>query len=322
MITEHQRKYVNFKRYGLTLVFGDSIGKNVVASMIQAEAIAQTREFGQVLYLNTFQTDERMDETCAAAVHRYFTVNTQDLMSIENSTVGELANDQGMMSRNLVGHFPAKVIIINSWEFSSRDCRLRERLLFRINEWITHYGASVIVYAEARNRSVELGKCQIGGFGRLTALANRIENICGKPLERDPRYIEYEKRVDRQDLDAQKRRWDNSVPLFPLVEKDIDPAFRLGNSKTVTVKELTRPQPEVEVVTVVERPETSSENPRPSPTTSAPMPPFQQAQYQVVYVSAKNADSDSIAKTRSVHGQVVEKYAEEKGERGTGKGEG
>ncbi|HET9135083.1 MAG TPA: hypothetical protein VFO76_00485, partial [Candidatus Kapabacteria bacterium] len=278
MSTEHQRKHLNFKRYGLTLVFGDSIGKNVIASMIQAEAIAQTREFGQVLYLNTFQTDEGMDETCAAAVHRYFTVNTQDLMSIENSTVGELANDQGMMSRNLVGHFPAKVIIINSWEFASRDCRLRERLLFRINEWITHYGASVIVYAEARNRSVELGKCQIGGFGKLTALTNRVENICGKPLERDPRYIEYENRVDRQELDAQKRRWDNSVPHFPLVETDIEPAFRLGNSKTIEVKELKRPEPEVEVVKVIEQPGVSVETPRPSQTTSARVPQFPQVE--------------------------------------------
>lgn len=221
---------LEYDQNGLTVYLGENIGDNAVNSMRHAYQLAKNARFGEVIYLNTFQSEYQLNKTMARAVSKYFDLETQTRMNIVSTTIGELANEGGMMAKELAPRqvenplgftkdgksidemdtfYPfgkeaeierrkirPKVIIMNSWEFAARDCRHRERLIFMINEWITHKGISVIIYAEDNNRTAKAGKLQRGGFGKLMGLASMVVPISNQIFERDQTQAEGEERMD------------------------------------------------------------------------------------------------------------------------------
>jgi hypothetical protein len=240
-----------FEQYGLTVYLGENIGDNAVTAMRHAYSLAKNRRFGEVMYLNTYQSEYKLDKTLAAAVSKYFTLELQTTLSIVSSTLGELANERGKMAKHLagfrvespVGLSPSKtvkkndvnpftgtapevemvlvrpkIIVINSWEFAAKDCRHRERLLFMINEWITVRGISVIIYAEDNNRASKAGKLQRGGFGKLMGLADMIVSLSDLEMERDTQQATNEVVLD--DVFAGKYKVANQVPQVNTEESE------------------------------------------------------------------------------------------------------
>ncbi|HET9135821.1 MAG TPA: hypothetical protein VFO76_04225 [Candidatus Kapabacteria bacterium] len=255
-----------FEQYGLTVYLGENIGDNAVTSMRHAYSLAKNRRFGEVIYLNTYQSEYKLDKTLAAAVSKHFTLEMQTTMQIISSTLGELANERGMMAKYLagvrmespVGLSPAKsakkngvnpftgkepevemvlvrpkVIIINSWEFAAKDCRHRERLLFMINEWVTVRGISVIIYAEDNNRTCRAGKLQRGGFGKLMGLADMIVSLSDLAMERDAQQAQHEEALENSYADQHIKTFHARRMMFIAAMMKANQKQELEESKSI-----------------------------------------------------------------------------------------
>jgi len=177
-VNRQQNSNFTFCKGGLTLCIGESMGTNAVLSMRQAYRMAESRRFGRVMFLNTFQSNWKLEETGRRSIDKHFSIKGYDgPMTIACSTIGEMANKRHDIIPFFDAADPVKVVIINSWEFAARDSRLRERLLFFINEWITRYDVSVIIYAQTNKRQTEAGTIDRAGFGKLAGIANEIMNV-------------------------------------------------------------------------------------------------------------------------------------------------
>ncbi len=75
-----------------------------------------------------------------------------------------------IISRHKIG-----AVIINSWEFASRDGRYKDNLLYQLRCLIESQGVSVIIYSHFTNVSaVDIGIPKRGSIGKLSAIAGLI----------------------------------------------------------------------------------------------------------------------------------------------------
>ncbi|HYM20764.1 MAG TPA: hypothetical protein VEW28_07165 [Candidatus Kapabacteria bacterium] len=93
------------------------------------------------------------------------------------------ASSEGLLSRELydfkhtVESSGIDLVIINSWEFASCDCRRREELLFRLRSFMFELNVTVIVYSQAAVKEYVPGKIMRGTLGRLAGLADIIAPV-------------------------------------------------------------------------------------------------------------------------------------------------
>jgi hypothetical protein len=69
-----------------------------------------------------------------------------------------------------------KVVIINGWEWSSKNWKLKEDLLFHLREITEDENVAVIIYSQARTNPVR-GRFDRGGIGKLAGIALSIVRI-------------------------------------------------------------------------------------------------------------------------------------------------
>ena len=82
----------------------------------------------------------------------------------------EFEGISALISRHKIG-----VVMINSWEFASRDGRYKDNLLFQLRCLIESQGVSVIIYSHFTNVcALDIGIPQRGSIGKLSAIAGLI----------------------------------------------------------------------------------------------------------------------------------------------------
>ena len=73
-------------------------------------------------------------------------------------------------------------------EFSSKDHRRKDELLYQIMDWTNLYGAAVLIFSEEVNTDPVTGKIHRGGggIGKLSALAKNIFHITSEADRKEP----------------------------------------------------------------------------------------------------------------------------------------
>ena len=170
-------------------MLGDTTGSNIQASLAHAGQITQFNRFSTVLYINTVQTDRKFSESVRKVFQgshitaEAFPVDERKIVHIINSPLGELHKLRGKIEGKIWEN-SITTVIINSWEFASKNSRFREELLFLIKHLLegnAEEGATypfdpqtVIIYGEAPSHTPVAGKIQRGGYGKLSGLADKV----------------------------------------------------------------------------------------------------------------------------------------------------
>ena len=177
--TQFNSKASAFSIQEVTIIVGETIGENCRTSLRYACDIAKDGRFGKVIFFNTVQTERKMlAEARAALVGDYEIVNEN--ITFETADIGETITLSSAIREHIsTGH---AVVVMNSWEFASREPRQRDRLLFQIKEWINQLGLTVIIFMQKNTLVPCAGSLQRRGAGKLSAITDRVIHV----TERSP----------------------------------------------------------------------------------------------------------------------------------------
>ncbi len=175
----------------VTLLLGASIGSNIDASLSHSKEILGVLPSGSVLYINTVQNThamwlslrkqelypDRYGNCLVGGDHRKM-IYTIDVPR------GDLYRCKDMIKECLSEGY-IQYVVINSWEFSSKNSRYREEAIFLIKDLVNglqggYEPVHVLIYAEETSSKPLAQKLQRGGFGKLAGIAKRIESITVK----------------------------------------------------------------------------------------------------------------------------------------------
>ncbi|MDP4221245.1 MAG: hypothetical protein Q8916_11435 [Bacteroidota bacterium] len=172
----------------VTLLLGENTGLNVHASIDHAIELLDQNIPGSVLYLNTVQTPRSMYDS--ARSHGlapdgngvcFVGGKFGKVIYIMNITRGNLHKSREKIEY-MLSEGRIQYVMINSWEFASKNSRYREESVFLLKELTSGMRSdfepvSAIVYAEEQSRETRAQKIQRGGFGKLAGVVAKVEII-------------------------------------------------------------------------------------------------------------------------------------------------
>lgn len=160
----------------LTMCVGTGTGENIITSLQVAEKMAELDETANILYINTVMTPRQLGSEIRRHIDSDYSSETPN-PQIRHVTLqpGKLNNAE-IEIRTELGK-GVRYIIVNSLEFSSRDSRRRDVLLFQIMEWLLEFGIGVMVFCERSNSIASHGHIQRGGIGKYAGLAANINYL-------------------------------------------------------------------------------------------------------------------------------------------------
>ena len=172
----------------ITLLLGSSIGSNIDASLSHAKELVRALPAGSVLYLNTVQNTRAMWESARKHGLKPSPVGTclvddnyRRVIYIMNIPRGDLYRWRDRIKEFLHEGY-IQYVVVNSWEFSSRNSRYREEAVFLMKELTDgleggHQPVHALIYGEEMTSSPQAQKIQRNGYGKLSGLAKRIVSI-------------------------------------------------------------------------------------------------------------------------------------------------
>ncbi len=176
----------------VTLLLGSTIGANIDASLKHSVELVRSQASGSVLYINTVENTRGMYNTARknglTPDHDYdycfVDGDRRKVIYMMNVIKGEL-HKRGSEIREYLREGYIQYIVINSWEYASRNPRYREDLIFLIKELTDgleggHAPMNVLIYAQETKSSPDVQKLQRGGFGKLSGIAKKVECITVK----------------------------------------------------------------------------------------------------------------------------------------------
>ena len=173
---------------GITLLLGSSTGSNINASLSHAIELVKSQPSGSVLYLNTVQDTRSMflsarklglDPDGNGLCH--VDGDVRKVIYILNITRGDLYRWRDTIKEFLyMGYI--QYVMVNSWEFSSKNSRYREEAVFFMKELTEgleggYQPIHALIYAEEIPSKPLVQKIQRNGFGKLTGLVQTVHSI-------------------------------------------------------------------------------------------------------------------------------------------------
>jgi hypothetical protein len=233
--------YPAFAEEAVNIIIGKSIGRNILSGIRHGFDISRSEEYdGNVLYVNTVQTSKQLDESIAQVLGKPAEEPDSPLPP-DHRCIYFLTVHQGELARRkwdileYIMYKKVKTVIINSWEWASKNFSYREELLFFFQELTegTPYGslepASVLIYSQMRKVNPEAGMLQRGGLGKLAAMAQRVINIVPQHEKADTAAKEKKSKTETEaptsDIGLQ------TSDLSPIPTSDLSPVQTLDLSK-------------------------------------------------------------------------------------------
>ncbi len=187
-MTQYEKDMIlSIKRGAVSICQASSTGENIIASLEIAEHIAKDSERGKVLYINTVQTERQLASEIRKHISKDYTAEKSDPRLTYLSSAPGLLASLGKQIRRILDS-GVKFIIINSLEFSWKDHRRKDELLYQIMDWTNLYGTAVLIFSEEVNTDPITGKIHRGGggIGKLSALAKNIFHITSEADRKEP----------------------------------------------------------------------------------------------------------------------------------------
>jgi len=178
MTREEKNELLKLRKGRITVVLGSETGTNITASLELGEAVGKEMRMGNVLYLNTVQTGRALADSIREFADFNFGKGRKDYRIAYETCMSGLITSRRVDLEKLITGRGIKYVIINSWEFASKDYRRKDELIFMLQEWAHNFGVTIIVFAESVKISPVPGKIQRGpGIGKLAACAAEIKSL-------------------------------------------------------------------------------------------------------------------------------------------------
>ena len=172
----------------VTLLLGSSIGSNIDASLSHSKELVNALPAGSVLYINTVQNTRAM--WLSARKHGLEPSGTgmcvvggnyRRIIYIMNIPCGDLYRWRDRIKEFLHEGY-IQYVVINSWEFSSKNSRYREEAIFLMKELTDgleggHNPVNALIYAQETSSMPHVQKIQRSGFGKLSGIAKKVVSI-------------------------------------------------------------------------------------------------------------------------------------------------
>jgi hypothetical protein len=177
--------YLKFTEEEITVYCGDHALANVHQSLQQAREIAASSRRGNILYINTIYTTRKL--LAAARIELgeagglrvrptgedSIAPGAREGIFFQHVIGGDLCKYLDDI-RELIEAKNIKYLIVNSWDFASRNYGFKEKALFGLKTIADAMGVSVIIYSQADTRGIAAGKMHRGGLGKLAATCDAI----------------------------------------------------------------------------------------------------------------------------------------------------
>lgn len=175
----------------ITLLLGKSIGLNIEASVAHTKELLSTAAAGSVIYINTVQSKRDLRRTLkehGLKINRGDICEGVDFGEMDykhnihfvNVKHGDLYKIKPKLKALLYDGY-IQYVVINSWEFSSRNSRYRDEAIFMLKDLTDGLDeernpVSVLVYAQQTSSEIIPEMLQ-HRFGKLSGLAKGVEYI-------------------------------------------------------------------------------------------------------------------------------------------------
>ncbi len=172
---EVEQKY-NMAYEDVSVFVGESVRQNTQAAYRKAIRLIDTDFCKKVLVINS-----SVRQHWALAEARKIDGRIGDQISkpvtVIGSPCGDLSAHFDQISEMISRH-NIEVVMINSWEFASRDTRYKDNLLYKIRCLIESQGVSVIIYShQMKSEPKHVGIAKRGCLGKLSAIAGSITTV-------------------------------------------------------------------------------------------------------------------------------------------------
>lgn len=174
---EYIEEQFNIAKNDITVFCGDNIRNNTIAAYRKAMDLVMVG-FDHSLVLNT-STNQRWALREARALNPVVIGDdpNEHLVTVKGFACGDLCNHFDQI-KSLIERHNMKLLIINSWEFTSSTPRYKDKLLFQLRCLIEQYDISILIYAERTNiSSNDVGRTTRGALGKLSAVAAKIMHV-------------------------------------------------------------------------------------------------------------------------------------------------
>lgn len=153
---------------------------NLRESIRQVAAIRQklSKDVDSVIYVNTPFNGKQLTREFR---QHYPQAQKDPILSVLIVPTGDLYQYKQSIMSAIQGKKHA-VLMINSWEFSSRGSRQRDELVYFLNILRINYEVTVLIYSHSSGQGAHPGWYHKGGLGKLSLMAEKIYSI-GKESE-------------------------------------------------------------------------------------------------------------------------------------------
>lgn len=173
------QKLLSFAEREINVFAGDHAGRNLEASLKQAKLL--TNLYRRVYYLSTVHNPwslKRMirnifGESATGQWRRFEFACSLD---------GKIGKKFETLKEEVIAA-KTSILIINSWEFTSRNHRLREELIYSLKQLVAERDITLIVWTQ-RGAICEAGEWRYG-IGKIGALAAHVEHFLTDKEERE-----------------------------------------------------------------------------------------------------------------------------------------
>lgn len=165
------RRLLSCPKNELSIVLGDTALDNLRASLRQASLLASSGTYDSVIYINLPFSRKRFGKE-----EKEHLTAGRGSVSIHHISSGHLARTVSALGQKITDG-SRTAVIINSWEMSSSCYRFREELVFAIQQLLIEQEVTVIVYGQSKPSTVESGKINRTGLGKLAVITDVVINI-------------------------------------------------------------------------------------------------------------------------------------------------
>ncbi len=167
--------YLGFSPGDLVVYCGKDVGSNLADSLKQVAHIQKGygHLVGRIVYINLpFHQKRFLPER-----KKYLpNADTDDVFSCMNVPTGDLITYKAEIFKYVAtGKYP--VLVINSWEFSARNSRQRDDLIFFLQSIRNEFDVTIIIYSHSNTANARPGWYHGGGLGKLAVIADKIYDI-------------------------------------------------------------------------------------------------------------------------------------------------
>jgi hypothetical protein len=170
---EIERKY-NICYGDITVYCGRDVREGTLAAYRKSLALLESGVFNKALVINSGSATRWALKLAREVDGQRIGADPDKHSVVLHTAVGGALSKQLTEIESMIDTYGYDIIMINSWEFTSRHPRYKDDLLFRLRELMDSRQITIVVYSHYVKVETKPGVYQRGTLGKLSVIAGKI----------------------------------------------------------------------------------------------------------------------------------------------------